>query len=351
MLSMELLKTLFILVFSLICEISISQTLLFQNIDTIYTKHFYNTPIIKNQSIYKVSIDSFIYRSEIVKAKTKEFFIEFTFKVNGSGMSIYLSPTEKVVWQILSKVENTSTQVYPKDFIKRVGNFNDSLDVLKYYEYSFYGKNKFASFLASTYTSKAKRNYGVIQTILNDSIFLLEEAQTKTEWKYSKHKGGYCLKRVKENLIIEEGEAENLILFNGYRISKRYRDEIIIPENIYRNDSVKIYDKTTEKEEKIYLQTDVEPEFLGGKRELQKQIQKNMVYLNVNYANYGRIYIRFVITKYGEVKYVQVIRGIAPILDESAYFTVSKLPSFKPGLINGKPVNAWYIVPVDYVLH
>lgn len=66
----------------------------------------------------------------------------------------------------------------------------------------------------------------------------------------------------------------------------------------------------------------------------------------------GIVYIRYLVDENGEVKNVEVIRGVSggKSLDEEAVRVVKKIPKMKPGRQRGKPVRVQYTVPVRFNL-
>ncbi len=64
----------------------------------------------------------------------------------------------------------------------------------------------------------------------------------------------------------------------------------------------------------------------------------------------GRVFIRFVVGKTGEVRDVSVLLGVHPLLDQAAVQAVSSLPPFAPGRIDGRPVRVEYKLPVAFKL-
>jgi protein TonB len=64
----------------------------------------------------------------------------------------------------------------------------------------------------------------------------------------------------------------------------------------------------------------------------------------------GRVFIRFVVEKTGEVRDVSVLRGVDPMLDRAAVQAVSSLPPFAPGRIDGRPVRVEFTLPVAFKL-
>lgn len=64
----------------------------------------------------------------------------------------------------------------------------------------------------------------------------------------------------------------------------------------------------------------------------------------------GTVYIRFVVTKSGEVGEAKVMRAVDPLLEEEALRVIKSMPKWIPGKNNGNPVNVWFIIPVKFVL-
>ncbi|MEQ8625075.1 MAG: energy transducer TonB [Vicingaceae bacterium] len=66
----------------------------------------------------------------------------------------------------------------------------------------------------------------------------------------------------------------------------------------------------------------------------------------------GTVYIRYLIDERGEVKNVQVVRGVSggKALDNEAVRVIESLPKMKPGKQRGKAVRVQYTVPVKFNL-
>lgn len=95
------------------------------------------------------------------------------------------------------------------------------------------------------------------------------------------------------------------------------------------------------------------PEFPGGEEALRLYIAENVEYPPLAQENdiQGKVYVRFVVTKTGEVGEVQVVRGVDKLLDDEAIRVVKTLPRFTPGQQRGKNVSVWYTVPIDFQLN
>lgn len=62
----------------------------------------------------------------------------------------------------------------------------------------------------------------------------------------------------------------------------------------------------------------------------------------------GKVIMKILISKTGEVKVVEVMKSI-PELDEAAVDAVKKL-KFRPGKYKGKPVEVWMRIPINFGL-
>lgn len=92
------------------------------------------------------------------------------------------------------------------------------------------------------------------------------------------------------------------------------------------------------------------PEFPGGDAELMRFLRENIKYpayeLGANIQ--GKVIVRFTVTVTGEVQDAIVTKSVSPGLDAEALRVVALLPKFKPGTINGKPVQVFYTMPIIF---
>lgn len=107
-----------------------------------------------------------------------------------------------------------------------------------------------------------------------------------------------------------------------------------------------------EKEEKPYVGVEQMPAFPGGETELMKFIQKNLKYPVIAAENgiSGRVIIRFVVSKTGDITNVEVLRGLDPSCDKEAIRVVQSMPKWIPGKQNGRNVPVYFTLPVVYRL-
>jgi periplasmic protein TonB len=94
------------------------------------------------------------------------------------------------------------------------------------------------------------------------------------------------------------------------------------------------------------------PMFPGGDSTLLQYIAQNTRYPEAakTKKTEGKVIVRFCVTKAGGIDRVSVIKGVSPELDAEAARVVNSLPPFKPGKQGGKPVNVWYMVPINFAL-
>lgn len=106
--------------------------------------------------------------------------------------------------------------------------------------------------------------------------------------------------------------------------------------------------------EKTYESFDIAqaPEFPGGEEALMQYLTANVHYpapaLNNNIQ--GKVTIGFVVNKDGQIEDVRVLRGLGYGCDEEAMRVISKMPNWKPGKNNGRPVNVYFNVPLVFEL-
>ncbi|MDP4209633.1 MAG: energy transducer TonB [Bacteroidota bacterium] len=112
-----------------------------------------------------------------------------------------------------------------------------------------------------------------------------------------------------------------------------------------------VIDDTTKKDP-IYLQVEQMPEFPGGMTELVTFLGSHLRYpLEADQKDIeGKVFVRFIVDKEGNVKEPEIARSIGGGCDEEAIRVVKLFPKWKPGYQNGKPVNAYFVLPIKFQL-
>ena len=121
-----------------------------------------------------------------------------------------------------------------------------------------------------------------------------------------------------------------------FRLPEPKGDESILNERVYSTDEV-----------------DVQPSFPGGEMAMYEWIGKNLSYppeMADGPDVTGTVEVQFVIEKDGSVSNIQTMKSLYPLLDKEAIRVVSKMPKWKPGMINGNPVRVSNIIRVKFML-
>jgi TonB family protein len=104
---------------------------------------------------------------------------------------------------------------------------------------------------------------------------------------------------------------------------------------------------------KIYDVVEEMPIYPGGYDALVRSVFINQKYPDLAKENKieGTVYVRFVVNSLGVVEKAEVLRGISPECDNEALRVINLLDNWIPGKQNGRPVNVYYIMPVEFRLY
>ncbi|MBB4043716.1 TonB family protein [Bacteroides reticulotermitis] len=103
-----------------------------------------------------------------------------------------------------------------------------------------------------------------------------------------------------------------------------------------------------QKEDGLFGMVEASPTFPGGQKALFDYIKNNFEYPKNPPSLSGRIIIQILITKKGEITDAKIVRGIHPDYDKEALRVIANMPQWKPGTLNGKPVDVKYSIPVIF---
>ena len=99
----------------------------------------------------------------------------------------------------------------------------------------------------------------------------------------------------------------------------------------------------------VYNIVDEEAEFPGGSVHLLKFIQEQFIFPE-GYGEidiFGKIYVKFVVSKTGICRDFQILRGMQDSkLERSTIEMLKKMPKWRPAKMNGKEVDSYYILPI-----
>lgn len=97
---------------------------------------------------------------------------------------------------------------------------------------------------------------------------------------------------------------------------------------------------------------DPEPQFVGGKPELQRYLDANLKYpKKAKDANKeGVVYISFTVTETGKIENPKVVRSIGLGCDEEALRLVEEMPNWTPGKEEGITKPLPVVIPISFRL-
>jgi TonB family protein len=102
----------------------------------------------------------------------------------------------------------------------------------------------------------------------------------------------------------------------------------------------------------VYVKVDLMPEYPGGDAALMQFIYENIQYpeeakeKNIQ----GRILVKFIVTKDGNITNSSVLKPVDPLLDAEAIRVVNLTKGWKPGHKGGKPVDVWNFAGITFSL-
>ena len=106
------------------------------------------------------------------------------------------------------------------------------------------------------------------------------------------------------------------------------------------------------KQKQIYTYAEEMPEFPGGETEMYKFIIKKLEYPSeaINNKIEGIVYLKFTILEDGTVSDIQVVskKILGYGLEEAAIAVIKKMPKWRPGKQNGKPIPVYFNLPIRF---
>jgi len=105
-----------------------------------------------------------------------------------------------------------------------------------------------------------------------------------------------------------------------------------------------------EVEERMFVEHETFPQFPGGDSTMQSYIYDNLTYPQSAYDKnlQGRVVLKFLVRKTGEVDSVKIVKGKDPSLDAEAMRLVSGFPRFMPATFDLVPVDRWLALSIKF---
>lgn len=94
----------------------------------------------------------------------------------------------------------------------------------------------------------------------------------------------------------------------------------------------------------------VEPSFPGGREELLKYMEQNMVYPEDmrRLSNTGEVVVEFFVERNGVISGVNIVKGQAKEFNDEAIRLVRNMPIWIPGTKNGVPARYRMTMPINF---
>ena len=97
---------------------------------------------------------------------------------------------------------------------------------------------------------------------------------------------------------------------------------------------------------------EIPAEFPGGQIELRKFIMTHLRYPQraVDLGIQGKVFVRFLVSKNGEISNICVVRGGNLLLDTECVRIIKLMPNWNPGMLDGKAMNTTFAMPIQFKL-
>lgn len=105
-------------------------------------------------------------------------------------------------------------------------------------------------------------------------------------------------------------------------------------------------------DDEVHVRVEQMPSFPGGADALFQFIQQNLRYPVIAVENgiQGRVVLRFVVDKTGNISDITIVNSVDPACDREAIRVIQAMPKWTPGYQDGKPVNVSFMMPISFRL-
>lgn len=133
--------------------------------------------------------------------------------------------------------------------------------------------------------------------------------------------------------------------FSSYYIAQTTEQTVI-----EKQDSISNKNSKNEGKVQALMVCEEMPRFPGGLDAMIKFLKDNINYPEEARKNNikGKVFLRFIIDQAGDVINVEVQKGVHPLLDAEAVRVVKMMPKWTPGKSDGKTVNVYYVLPINF---
>ncbi len=235
--------------------------------------------------------------------------------------------------------------IIPSKNNKRVGSFTSFYENGSKKSIEIYNEGN----LKSKYDFYEKGQKKMVSEYLFNSKQLTSEKKITQFWNedgIQKIIDGNGFFEIKEEEESEKGELKNSLkngIWEGHQYDITYKET-------YENGKL-ISGISTDKNLETYMYTDIEtkPVPKKGMENFYSFIGRNFNYTEESIKNniLGKILLKFVVDKDGQIIEPKIIRGLGYGLDEEAIRVLLKYGNWVPGIQRGRKVRCSYIFPLN----
>jgi len=124
------------------------------------------------------------------------------------------------------------------------------------------------------------------------------------------------------------------------------------PKQLFRDDMPNALQHEQQlQDNRVFGAYEQPPTFPGGTKALFSFIRTNLkMPAKAKKAGIsGRVFVAFTVEDTGEIKYVNIVKGLGFGCDQEAVRLINSMPNWKPGTISGKPVRVRFNLPISFI--
>ncbi|WP_245906939.1 energy transducer TonB [Reichenbachiella versicolor] len=154
--------------------------------------------------------------------------------------------------------------------------------------------------------------------------------------------------QVQQQVVIVEVKDEVILEEVDIDFDVEVTEETAIEEIVFEEVAI----EEQEEVEEVFQIVEKAPFPKGGMKEFYKYVANNLNYprMATRQGIEGRVFVQFVVGSTGEIREVQVVKGIGGGCDEEAQKIIENAPAWVPGKQRGKSVSVRMIIPITFIM-
>lgn len=102
--------------------------------------------------------------------------------------------------------------------------------------------------------------------------------------------------------------------------------------------------------EEVFIHVQQMPSFPGGESQMYAFLQKHKKYpqKEPDSGIEGRVFVAFIVKSNGSIENIEIKKSLSPSHDAEAIRVIKMMPKWIPAKQNGRDVNCWYTLPIDF---